>query len=97
MATNKLPELSLTMEGGSHTSRSVHLHKEGTATILVCFQHPDLSDIVIPASDRKIKNKRAEMGYYKISRHYKWALTQVFDERDFQYVIVVEGRLYIFG
>ena len=55
-------------------------------------QHPDLSEIVIPVSDRTIKNKKAELGYYKISRHYKWALTQVFERLNYKYVIVVEGK-----
>lgn len=41
--------------------------------------------------DRKIKNKIAEIGYYKIARHYKWALTQVFEEMNHEYVIIVEG------
>ena len=46
---------------------------------------------MIPAKDRKIKNKLAETGYYKIARHYKWALTQVFEEMNHDYVIIVEG------
>ena len=35
------------------------------------------------------------MGYYKISRHYKWALTQIFDEMKYEYVIIVEGLFFI--
>lgn len=55
------------------------------------MQHPDLGNIEIPAKERKIKNKVAEVGYYKIARHYKWALTQVFEEMNHEYVIIVEG------
>lgn len=49
---------------------------------------------MIPLKQRNIKNRKAEIGYYKIARHYKWALSQVFDEMNYQYVIVVEGTLY---
>jgi hypothetical protein len=48
---------------------------------------------VIPASDRKIKNRVAEVGYHKISRHFKWAFTQVFEEMNHEYVVVVEGKV----
>ena len=37
-------------------------------------------------------NVRSLKGYYKISRHYKWALTQVFDEMNYQYAVIVEGE-----
>ncbi len=40
-----------------------------------------------------MKNTKAEIGYFKISRHYKWALTQIFDVMDYQYTIIVEGEL----
>lgn len=59
------------------------------------MQHPDLSNIEIPAKERKIKNKVAEIGYYKIARHFKWAFTQVFEEMDHEYVIVVEGIIVV--
>lgn len=35
------------------------------------------------------------LGYYKISRHYKWALTQVFDVLFYNSVIIVEDDLEI--
>ena len=60
-------------------------------------QQPDLSDVQIPANERKIKNRKIELGYYKISRHYKWALSQVFDQLQFKYVIIVEGKGWIYG
>ena len=55
------------------------------------LQHPDLSEPELPRTERKIKNRKAEIGYLKISRHYKWALTQAFEEMNYNYVIVVEG------
>ena len=33
----------------------------------------------------------AEVGYYKIARHFKWALGQVFEEMNHEYAIIVEG------
>ena len=32
-------------------------------------------------------------GYYKISRHYKWALGQIFDQMGYDSAIVVEDDL----
>lgn len=55
-------------------------------------QHPNLSEPELPRTERKIKNKKAELGYLKISRHYKWALSQAFEEMNYDYVIVVEGK-----
>ena len=57
------------------------------------LQQPNQSDIVIPKEKRDIKNLNSLKGYYKISRHYKWALGQVFDEMNYQYALIVEGRL----
>lgn len=34
------------------------------------------------------------VGYYKIARHFKWALTQVFDNFGHKLVIIIEGALY---
>ena len=45
---------------------------------------PDLSDIPVPPREKKFK------GYYKISRHYGWALNLTF-KYGFDYVIIVEG------
>ena len=55
------------------------------------LQHTDNTEIVIPPKHH-IRNRKAEIGYYKISRHYKWALTQVFEEMNNQYAIIVEGK-----
>ena len=61
------------------------------------IKHPDLSEPVIPAERRKaLKSSSALKGYFKISRHYKWALTQIFDEMGYENVIIVEGRIWQF-
>lgn len=58
-------------------------------TQLTLIQHPDLSDIKLVGKTKKFK------GYYKISRHYKWALSQVFETLNYQTVIIVEDDLDI--
>lgn len=56
---------------------------------IIHIQHPDLSDIPVP------KNHKKFQGYYKIARHYKWALNQVFHDMKFKAVIIVEDDLDI--
>lgn len=53
------------------------------------IQHPVLSDIELPKKDEKFK------GYYKIARHYKWALGQVFHNFNHSAAIIVEDDLDI--
>lgn len=53
------------------------------------IKHPDLSDIVMPGATGHLK------GYFKLSRHFKWALTQVFDVMHYDTVIVVEDDLEV--
>ena len=54
------------------------------------IQQPDLSRVQgLPADMQNF------MGYYKISRHYKWALSQTFDTMKHDTVIVVEDDLDI--
>lgn len=68
---------------------------EDTAHVIASYgtqirhiRQPDLSDVQgVP------RNLRSMIGYYKISRHYKWALTQVFDVMEYNTVIVVEDDL----
>ncbi|XP_011297852.1 alpha-1,3-mannosyl-glycoprotein 2-beta-N-acetylglucosaminyltransferase isoform X2 [Fopius arisanus] len=50
---------------------------------------PDQSDIDIPPREKKFK------GYFKIARHYGWALNQVFLEFGFETAIIVEDDLDI--
>ena len=51
------------------------------------IKHPDLTDINGVAENLK--------GYYKLSRHYRWALSQVFDVMDFDTVIIIEDDLEV--
>lgn len=48
----------------------------------------DLTDVAVPPEHKKFQ------GYYKISRHYRWALNQVF--RNYSAVIIVEDDLEVF-
>jgi alpha-1,3-mannosyl-glycoprotein beta-1,2-N-acetylglucosaminyltransferase len=52
-----------------------------------------LSDIEFDKNKKKIPAHLK--GYYKISRHYKWALEKVFMEYKFQTVILTEDDLNI--
>lgn len=56
---------------------------------LTHIRQPDQSDIDIPPKEKKFK------GYFKIARHYGWALNQVFLEFGFETAIVVEDDLDI--
>lgn len=56
---------------------------------LMYIKHPDLSDIVVPEAVGHLK------GYYKLSRHFKWALSQVFDVLQQDTVIIVEDDLEV--
>ncbi|KAH9492834.1 Alpha-1,3-mannosyl-glycoprotein 2-beta-N-acetylglucosaminyltransferase [Bulinus truncatus] len=53
------------------------------------IKQPDLSDIVLGNPQKKF------LGYYKIARHYKWALDQVFITFNYSAVIIVEDDLDI--
>jgi alpha-1,3-mannosyl-glycoprotein beta-1,2-N-acetylglucosaminyltransferase len=54
------------------------------------IKQPDLSEPSdVPA------NMRHFMGYYKISRHFKWALGQMFDQMGYDTVLIVEDDLDI--
>jgi len=70
-------------------------HKETQSVIesygdqIIYIQQPDLSDPVIPTKEKKFK------GYFKIARHYGWALNKTFVEMGFEQVIVVEDDLEI--
>ena len=56
-------------------------------------KHPDHSDI---ATDERGNMIPVHLrGYYKISRHYKWALEQVFMRHGFQSVIITEDDLFV--
>lgn len=68
--------------GDELTKETILKYKEDVTLI----EQPDTSVIQVPPKDKKF------LGYYRISRHYGWALTQVFN-RGFEFVIIVEGKM----
>ncbi|XP_056142580.1 alpha-1,3-mannosyl-glycoprotein 2-beta-N-acetylglucosaminyltransferase a [Lampris incognitus] len=56
---------------------------------LIHLKQPDLSDIAVRPEHRKFQ------GYYKISRHYRWALNQVFRSLSHTSVVIVEDDLEV--
>ncbi|KAM9783277.1 alpha-1,3-mannosyl-glycoprotein 2-beta-N-acetylglucosaminyltransferase a [Neosynchiropus ocellatus] len=68
----------------------------GTAEVIgsygnqvVHLKQPDLSDITVRREHKKFQ------GYYKISRHYRWALNQVFKNFSYTSVVIVEDDLEV--
>ncbi|XP_069032306.1 alpha-1,3-mannosyl-glycoprotein 2-beta-N-acetylglucosaminyltransferase a [Embiotoca jacksoni] len=53
------------------------------------LKQPDLSDVPVRPEHKKFQ------GYYKISRHYRWALNQVFRSRAHSAVVIVEDDLEV--
>ncbi|XP_038580925.1 alpha-1,3-mannosyl-glycoprotein 2-beta-N-acetylglucosaminyltransferase b [Micropterus salmoides] len=53
------------------------------------ISQPDLSDIRVRPEHRKFQ------GYYKIARHYRWALNQVFNTFSHSTVVIVEDDLEV--
>lgn len=43
----------------------------------------------MPLKERKFK------GYFLIARHYKWALSQIFQKFNYEAVIIVEGKFAV--
>ncbi|KAL3285708.1 hypothetical protein HHI36_000238 [Cryptolaemus montrouzieri] len=69
-------------------------HQETTDVIkkydqVILIQQPDQSDIQVPPKEKKFK------GYFKIARHYGWALNQMFFNFNFSTIIVVEDDLEV--
>ena len=57
---------------------------------LTFIQQPDQSDIILNG-----KNQKKFKGYYKISRHYGWALNYTFNTLNYDTVLIVEDDLDI--
>ncbi|XP_028327635.1 alpha-1,3-mannosyl-glycoprotein 2-beta-N-acetylglucosaminyltransferase a [Gouania willdenowi] len=53
------------------------------------LEQPDLSDVPVKPEHRKFQ------GYYKISRHYRWAMNQVFNNPAHSTVVIVEDDLEV--
>lgn len=71
--------------GHAETARVIASYGRAVAHI----RQPDLSDIPVPPEHRKFQ------GYYRISRHYRWALGQVFRTFRYRAAIVVEDDLEV--
>lgn len=56
---------------------------------LTHLRQPDLGDVPVPPEHRKFQ------GYYRIARHYRWALNQVFRRRGYPAAVVVEDDLEV--
>ncbi|NWJ11634.1 MGAT1 acetylglucosaminyltransferase, partial [Crypturellus undulatus] len=71
--------------GHAETARVI----ESYGSALSHIRQPDLSDIPAPPEHRKFQ------GYYRISRHYRWALGQVFRTFRYRAAIIVEDDLEV--
>ncbi|XP_038625702.1 alpha-1,3-mannosyl-glycoprotein 2-beta-N-acetylglucosaminyltransferase [Tachyglossus aculeatus] len=56
---------------------------------VVHIKQPDLGDLPVPPEHRKFQ------GYYKIARHYRWALSQIFRTFKYRAAVVVEDDLEV--
>ncbi len=65
------------------TSRVIRSYQEYVYHV----RQPDQSEIFVPPKEKKFK------GYFKIARHYKWALQRAFDHYGFNTVVIVEDDL----
>jgi len=62
---------------------------QGYGDQVIFIQQPDLSDPVVPPKEKKFR------GYFKIARHYGWALNQTFTVMGYDQVVIVEDDLEI--
>lgn len=70
--------------GDEATKKVIQSYKDQVTLI----EQPDQSDIYVPPREKKFK------GYYKIARHYGWALNTTF-RQGYDYVIIVEDDLNV--
>ncbi|XP_056154345.1 alpha-1,3-mannosyl-glycoprotein 2-beta-N-acetylglucosaminyltransferase b [Lampris incognitus] len=71
--------------GHAETARVIDSYGDQVTHI----NQPDLSDIRVRPEHRKFQ------GYYKIARHYRWALNQVFNTFSQSTVVIVEDDLEV--
>ncbi|XP_037951453.1 alpha-1,3-mannosyl-glycoprotein 2-beta-N-acetylglucosaminyltransferase-like [Teleopsis dalmanni] len=70
---------------GDEATKNVILSFKSTVSLI---EQPDQSDIYVPPKEKKFK------GYYKIARHYGWALNTTF-HKGYEFVVIVEDDLNI--
>lgn len=75
------------MQDCNHAETTEVIKRYGSQVVLI--KQPDQSDIEVPPKEKKFK------GYFKIARHYGWALNQTFFNFNFESVIIVEDDLDI--
>ncbi|KAM9324136.1 alpha-1,3-mannosyl-glycoprotein 2-beta-N-acetylglucosaminyltransferase [Gastrophryne carolinensis] len=71
--------------GHAETSRVIDSYGDAITHI----KQPDLSEVAAPPEHRKFQ------GYYKISRHYRWALNQIFKVMGYKSAVIVEDDLEV--
>ncbi|NXN06260.1 MGAT1 acetylglucosaminyltransferase, partial [Sylvia borin] len=71
--------------GHAETARVIASYGAAVAHI----RQPELADVPVPPEHRKFQ------GYYRIARHYRWALGQVFRTFRYRAAIVVEDDLEV--
>lgn len=74
--------------GHEETARAIEAHRSSLFAIL---KQPDLSDITHEKNGKEIPVHMR--GYFKIARHYKYALDKIFMDFQFQSVIITEDDL----
>ncbi|BFZ26096.1 hypothetical protein BsWGS_29135 [Bradybaena similaris] len=72
-----------------HAETAEVIHKYVVSHNITHIKQPDLSNINLAWPQKKF------VGYYKISRHYKWALDQIFVSMKYLATIIVEDDLEI--
>jgi len=68
-----------------HEATSAAIQSYGSEIFHI--KQPDQSDIIVPPKEKKFK------GYFKIARHYGWALDQIFNVYNFSSSIIIEDDL----
>ncbi|XP_031332822.1 alpha-1,3-mannosyl-glycoprotein 2-beta-N-acetylglucosaminyltransferase [Photinus pyralis] len=71
----------------NHAETTEVIERYGSQVLLI--KQPDQSEIDIPPKEKKFK------GYFKIARHYGWALNQTFFNFNFDVAIIVEDDLNV--
>jgi alpha-1,3-mannosyl-glycoprotein beta-1,2-N-acetylglucosaminyltransferase len=62
---------------------------KGYGDSITLIEQPDQSEIDVPKKEKKFK------GYFKIARHYGWALNQTFNVMNYEQVVIVEDDLEV--
>ncbi|XP_076080924.1 alpha-1,3-mannosyl-glycoprotein 2-beta-N-acetylglucosaminyltransferase-like isoform X2 [Mytilus galloprovincialis] len=73
--------------GHKPTSDVIQTYVKKEKGLVTHIKQPDLSDLKLAWPQKKFK------GYFKIARHYKWALDQIFFTFNYTAVIIVEDDL----